>query len=646
MVTQQLAADSSINILRRVQSALKEFSLFLGFVAAYYLPLVLDNAYSTQLADVRIQKLLGDVLATPVVKAEIARNLCGHLLLLAIPFAILSAISRQLSALTRTAEWLMRIPVLVAGWVFLVASNSLTYPTSNYSIPFSGLARPELAYGLGVLLCLGLVFWLYRTLSARRGLVPAITIAASAFLMGAVAAFPRFERTQTSDKNVIIVGIDSLSASAFSRLKPSLPNLGRMMDSGVTYQRAYTPLGRTFPAWTTILSGKSPADHGAIFNLRNMEHVDKQDLISVELQSRGFRTVFAIDERRFNNMDQSFGFDHVVGPRAGAMDFLVQHLNDTPLSNLVMQTWAGRALMPFSYINTASHNNYDADGFVSSVLNKTAGAKRLFAAVHFESAHFPFKTRHATETFADPNQFWNKHAAALTVVDRQVGLLMAGLARQGHLKDALVILLSDHGEGLGETEANITLGGEPVQLRVYGHGTSVLSDHENHIVLGVLNYRNDVPTTASADARQVSLLDLKPMISRYTTGGDATIQPTSPCLFVETGIRLSLAEDYRTLDEANVAADSAGFYEIDDLGKMRLREDQLRQLADTKDIGVRCRDRVTYYSFVRGRHFTIGLDEAGVPATEMPPNAADIVRIESYRTRMLESLPIGAPYTP
>jgi hypothetical protein len=620
----------------------RQFGLFLLFVAAYCLPLMLDNAASLRFADPRIRQLLDELLARPTVREEIARNFLGHLLLLVPTFLILSVLARHLAAVTRTSVWTMRLTVLLASWVFLIAANAVAFPLSDYSVPFSALARPELAYVLGVLLGAGCIHVLYRALIKQRLLVIAGGLVASGLLASGFGLFLTSGHARSSGRNVILVGVDSMSAVAFGKLESSLPNLRHLMDSGVSYQRAYTPLGRTFPAWVSILSGKSPLEHGAIFNLRSMEQVGKKDLISSQLLAQGYRTVYAIDERRFNNIDQTFGFEHVVGPNAGGLDFILQRLNDTPLSNLLVQTRLGKMLMPFTYSNVASHSNYDADGFVSSVLGAIAGGGPLFLAVHFESAHFPYTTRHAQQKFSGPNPYWNRQAAALAVVDRQVGQLMAGLARQGFLDDALVIVLSDHGEGLGEVEATVKMGGVPTPIQVYGHGADVLSDHENHIVLGVVSFKDGRPGGQAMDAGQVSLLDLKPLISRYVDSGDTSLVPSEPCMLVETDLRLAGSEDYRTLNEADLAANSAGYYEIDAVGRLRLREGRMRELAATKDVGVRCRDHITYLSAPRRRFYTVALDEAGQPAAELPLSQSDIQTIESYRSRMQHSLPAAS----
>jgi hypothetical protein len=83
--------------------------------------------------------------------------------------------------------------------------------------------------------------------------------------------------------------------------------------------------------------------------------------------------VYGIDERRFNNIDTRFGFDALVGPKTGALDFTIQTFNDTPLTNFLLQTPLGHWLLPLSYINVASVNNYDAQGFVNRVLAETDG---------------------------------------------------------------------------------------------------------------------------------------------------------------------------------------------------------------------------------------------------------------------------------
>ncbi|WP_372239618.1 sulfatase-like hydrolase/transferase [Pseudomonas sp. L-22-4S-12] len=449
---------------------------------------------------------------------------------------------------------------------------------------------------------------------------------------------PEHEIAQRSGpRNIILIGIDSLSADAFEKNPTLLPVLTELMGQARRYSRAYTPLGRTFPAWVSILSGKPPAEHGAVFNLRNMEHVERRDLLPSTLRHMGYRTVFAIDERRFANIDESFGFDQVVGPKAGALDFALQGVNDNPLSNLLLQTPLAAYLFPYSYINVAAHANYSANGFVERVLGSVRTGQPLFMAVHFESAHFPYRTRHARVEVQHDNRFMGDHLQALTVVDRQVAQLLAGLKARGALDDALVILLSDHGEAVGDLEASVLRDGEPFDVRSFGHGANLLSDRQSRIILGDLRFRNGEPVGESAaDARQVSLLALRPAIEAFARGGEAEFPRLGECLIVETGIRLDATQDYRSLKEADVARQAASFYEVDPQGRLRLREDRMSELLATKDIGWRCADQLTWYEPASQRYLAYGLDERGVPVKQLVPSADAVARIRAYRERYLK----------
>lgn len=465
-----------------------------------------------------------------------------------------------------------------------------------------------------------------------------VLIAASGFvatqvrLNGARAATPTV-------RNVILVGIDSLSDQMATTMLPNMPHLAALLEPSERFKRAYTPLGRTFPAWTSILSGELPAVHGALFNLRSLAHVHKNHLVTQELQKAGYHTVFAMDERRFANIDESFGFDRAVGPKEGALDFVLQNINDTPLTNLLLQLPVAHYLLPYSRLNVDSVPNYDSTGFVNATLAATAsGRKPLFLAVHFETAHFPYKTRHAVRTFHDADPFVAEQKTALTVVDAQIGQLMAGLRRRGDLNNAMVIVLSDHGEGLGELEATTTQGGKPYQVIGYGHGANLLSEDENRVVLGLLRFVDGKPVNKpSTRTDQVSLTDLRGVIEHYVKSGEVSLPEHGGCMTVETGIRVLAASSYEGLDPAKVAAEAAGFYEISPQGLLHLRENRLAGLVAKKDVGWRCRDRLTFYSSAARRYFAYQILDDGTRLVETEPAADDVARIVAYREQLKEA---------
>lgn len=628
--------------VRRIGIELCSFALF---AAAYYAPFILE-ASDLAVSDGRVRHLLDEALSVSAIQIELARNALVHVSMLALCHTALAFVANRFGIATRIATWVSRLIFLVAGWLLLVASNGVLFPLSDYAYAFLALAQPEIAIALVFLLAGGGIVALWGARPKLQPLLVILGVVGVAGIVGGAGSLNAESKPAALARNIIIIGVDSLSAMTFEENLEILPTLAQLLGQSTSFDRAYTPLGRTFPAWMSILSGMSPAEHGGVFNLRNMEHVKREALFTHTLREQGYRTIFAIDERRFANIDLSFGFDRVIGPKPGALDFLLQRFNDTPMTNLLLQSRLAHWALPFSYLNTASHPNYDAAGFVEQVAAATSAAERIFLAVHFESAHFPFKARHATQQISGPNTFLARHVTALTGVDYQVGQLMSWLMEEGFLDDALVIVLSDHGESLGDLESRTTKGGVPFEIAGFGHGTHLLSERENRVVLGMIPFKDGLPARqASRRDDLVSLTDVRGVIERYSATGDFSLEPKNDCMLVETGVRFVSASNYRTLDPTKLAAESASYYEIDPVGRMRLREDRLSTLIANKDVGLRCADRLTFFSNNDQRHFAYRIDDGGRQLTEIEPASADVSRIEAYRRRLSELKKVGSDST-
>ena len=610
---------------------------FITFAATYYLPFILDDV-GLAVEDSRVRLLLAEALASPTIQFDMARNLFGHFLLLVTVYALLDWTAWALSRHYRINRLVTRLAVLVAGWIFLVSVNGILFQLSRYSYSLSAIANLPTAIATSLLLALCIVaacgVRIRQIIGSRRATL-AVCLAVPLLILF-VGRYTQAVTNGVPERNIIIIGIDSLSASAFDANRPFLPHLSALFDYAVRFEHAYTPLARTFPAWMSILSGQSPVEHGAIFNLRNIAHVQRDELLTHDLRRQGYRTALAIDERRFCNIDESFGFDRVVGPQVGAMDFILQEFNDTPLTNLALQTRLGAWFFPYSWINVASHANYNAERFVNEAISAIDDAQRRFLAIHFESAHFPFKSRHARRKIKSDNSFERRYLEALTGVDTQVGRLVAGLRANGTLDNALVILLSDHGEALGELEFATTQNGQPLPIKSYGHGVQILSDIQHRVVFGLIPFEGGLPTYAVAERRDelVSLMDIREIIRNYAQGGRIELPNPRSCIPVETGIRFAAAADYSSMSESELAAQSASFYEIGINGRLQIREDRLGTLIEIKDVGLRCQDRLTYFNSNAQAYYAYRLDnEHGL--VEITPPTGDMQEIKELRARLL-----------
>lgn len=612
---------------------------FLGwllFSIMYSSPLLME-ASTSAIEDSRVEMLAADLITTRSVWVEGGRAFVFLLFQITVVYVVLSIIGVRVSRRLGISQSTGSFFVILVGWMGLVAINAQYFPLSGYSIVFSRISG-----WIGIMA--GALFLCALLLAMRtfkfRWIFCAATVITLILCVGYLLQHStRYLGWGGGEKNVIIIGVDSLSGPLFSEFKEKLPALSALYNQSIGFERAYTSLGRTYPAWITILSGEPAAQSSAYFNLTDLDKVDSSSLISFELREKGYHSVFGLDERRFNNMDESFGFDGVVGPKVGAVDFVIQSVNDTPVANFFAQLGFSKYFMPYSRLNVASAQSYDATGFVNSVLEESNIPNSLFLAVHFESAHFPFRTRHASRNLYGNNVFLSRHVRALTVVDKQVALLIEGLSYQGRLNDALVIVLSDHGEGLGRSKINASKVESENASSDYGHGSNLLSEDQNRIVFGVLVYKDGVVVNAPAIRRdQVSLLDVKEIISSYVEDGEFRLPALNKCIPVETGIRFSAAANYRKLNELELAREGAGYYVIDGKGRLVLRNEKMKELVGSKDFGYRCSERITVYSSIDSTYRTYKLDDLGRVSSQISLNANDVSEINIYKSSMLSSL--------
>ena len=177
-----------------------------------------------------------------------------------------------------------------------------------------------------------------------RNLLLSIAGAGTIYHIG-TSALSKTESEQLSkddQPNVFLIGIDSLNPELIdSKLTPNLFEIAKYSSN---FTSAYTPLGRTFPAWASILTGKHPVDHGARFNLSPHLLVKTNETLAWDLKKQGYTTAYLTDEKRFANFDESWGFDLVGGPRIGLTDFLLGPASDFPVLNLLRKTSLGKYL--------------------------------------------------------------------------------------------------------------------------------------------------------------------------------------------------------------------------------------------------------------------------------------------------------------
>ncbi len=424
----------------------------------------------------------------------------------------------------------------------LITSNGYLFPLSF----FSRLFLPELPHAiLLVLMLLSLLPLGLLTLNALffvAKLHPKIVGSLSLvflclFIFGNKR--PILNSSRNEESNIIFIGVDSLSPHSVN--SKNTPTLDRFINHSVFFKETISPLAQTYPAWASILTGLYAYHNNARYNLMPLDLAKSSLSMAWSLQKRGYQTIFATDDRRFNNIGEEFGFQKIIGPKMGANDILLGSFNDFPLSNLLVNLPIGRWLFPYNYLNRASYNTFYPQSFDKVLFNTLASSNHsspLFMAVHFTLPHWPYAWAESSPALVgDEYNVKDRselYSAALQRADQQVSQLLQTLQQYGYLENSIVVLLSDHGETLyekGSRQTNrLDYQGKGASMFVdylkrktstvleksVGHGTDLLSTDQFHSVLAFKIYKHkQLITIPKIINTRVALIDIMPTIQSY-----------------------------------------------------------------------------------------------------------------------------------
>jgi MFS family permease/tetratricopeptide (TPR) repeat protein len=218
---------------------------------------------------------------------------------------------------------------------------------------------------------------------------------------------------------VVLISIDTLRSD-----RANTPNIRALAGDGITFERAFSHVPLTLPSHASIFTGLLPAHHGVRDNAGYVLD-GKTPTIASMLRSNGYATGGAVSAyvlRASTNIGSGFE----------TWDDDVPFVEGAPMGNLarpgdrtvgVMRQWiASRASQPF------------------------------FAFVHLFEPHAPYLGSYEHD---------------VRLADQHLGALLQSLREAKLYDQSLIILLSDHGEGLGdhgEAEHGVLLYREALQV--------------------------------------------------------------------------------------------------------------------------------------------------------------------------------------
>ena len=223
---------------------------------------------------------------------------------------------------------------------------------------------------------------------------------------------------------VILVSVDTLRSDhlpAYGYTGVETPALDALRKDSILFERAWSHVPLTLPSHASIFTGREPAAHGIHDNLGYRLKKDVPTLAEL-LKRGGYATGGAIScfvlKGAESGISRGFDFyDDAVEPAEG-------------------QQALGRV----------QRAGADTEARLETWLAAPAMTGRFFAFLHLYEPHTPyeppepFKTRYAAQPYD----------GEIAAADAIVGNFLAFLKARGLYDRALIVFLSDHGEGLGE----------------------------------------------------------------------------------------------------------------------------------------------------------------------------------------------------
>ncbi|MDO8629825.1 MAG: sulfatase-like hydrolase/transferase [Phycisphaerales bacterium] len=218
---------------------------------------------------------------------------------------------------------------------------------------------------------------------------------------------------------IVIISIDTLRADhlpAYGYQKVKTPAIDQLASSGVVFERAYSHTPQTLPAHTALLAGRLPFETGVRDDVGARVKPGER-LLPQLLRERGYSTAAVVSTsllRKDTGISQGFDFfDDEMPPNPEDPSAEGGH-RDGSKSEEIAEHWLD-----------------------------SAGTSRTFLFLHLNEPHKPY---------APPERFsqYSPYDGEIAYADEIVGRLIHYLKTHQLYDQSTIVLLSDHGEGLGD----------------------------------------------------------------------------------------------------------------------------------------------------------------------------------------------------
>ena len=335
----------------------------------------------------------------------------------------------------------------------------------------------------------------------------------------------RADRTKKSPKRVVFITIDTLRAdhvSSYGYLRETTPFIDSLAADGVRFEKARTACSHTGPSHASMFTGLLPFEHGVLENgmsldtsIFGMSQLFQERGYSVAgFSAVGFmqgKMAFPELDPKYLTLPQSRRRKHWYRNAQDNVDRVISWMEDEKPENFYIwvhfydvHQWAGRGQLPKRYSKRKSESgNQD-------LINRIVSAHNL-----------------------DPDFFNEKkgikwaldgYDARLSFVDDQIKRLYEYLSNKGLNSEALWVITSDHGEGLGNHGYE-------------GHGRYV---YEEQLRVPLVIHKTDKSMGPRVVRSDVQTIDIFPTVAELM---GVSLESKSIALHGDSLVRFLLSSD-------------------------------------------------------------------------------------------------------
>jgi arylsulfatase A-like enzyme/Flp pilus assembly protein TadD len=236
------------------------------------------------------------------------------------------------------------------------------------------------------------------------------------------------ERATFRGAPVILISVDTLRSDhlpAYGYQGVQTPHIDALRRDAILFQRAYSHCPMTLPSHVSIFTGLLPTEHGVRNNVGYRFDPAKHPPLAATLRGNGYRTGAAVSS-------------YVLRSETGIADGFETYDDEIPVAA------AGA-------VSEHQRSGYETLKAADAWLGQHA-SEPFFYFFHIYEPHAPYNPTYDGE---------------IARADDIVGRLLARLKALGVYDKALIVFLSDHGEGLwqhGEDQHGILLYREALQV--------------------------------------------------------------------------------------------------------------------------------------------------------------------------------------